>query len=68
MDVRQNSPFPYTFYFGYSNGWLGYLLTAAELNYGGYEPRVSPFTAQAEKDLRDAVSSHLQGLVRRPSR
>lgn len=59
--VRDQSPFPYTFYFGYTNGWLGYLLTADELSMGGYEPTVSPFTAAAEEDLREAVSGHLNG-------
>ncbi len=61
--VRDRSPFPYTFYFGYTNGWLGYLLTAEEIPMGGYEPRVSPFTGAAEADLREAVSSHLNGSL-----
>ncbi|MFP3472393.1 hypothetical protein R0J90_20270, partial [Micrococcus sp. SIMBA_144] len=24
-EVRERSPFPYTFYYGYTNGWLGYM-------------------------------------------
>src|SRR5690606_18149734 len=24
-EVRDRSPFPFTFYYGYANGWLGYL-------------------------------------------
>ena len=31
MDVRQRSPFAYTLYFGYTNGWLGYLPDGARL-------------------------------------
>lgn len=62
MEVRNRSPYENTFYFGYTNGWLGYLLTAEELKYGGYEPRVSPYTAQAEADLTEAVTSALQGM------
>jgi neutral ceramidase len=64
MNVRDLSPFPYTFYFGYSNGWLGYFPTKAEFPYGGYEPKTSPFTDQAEGDLTRAVVGYLQGQVR----
>jgi hypothetical protein len=63
MNVRSQSPFPYTFYFGYTNGWLGYLPTQAEFAYGGYEPKTSPFTEQAEGDLTRAVVSYLHGQV-----
>ena len=38
MDIRNRSPFPYTLYFGYCNGWLGYFPTKAEFAFGGYEP------------------------------
>ena len=64
MKIRSLSPFPYTFYFGYSNGWLAYLPTKAEFAYGGYEPKTSPFTDQAEGDLTRAVVTYLQGQVR----
>ncbi len=64
MNVRGLSPFPYTFYFGYANGWLAYLPTKAEFVYKGYEPKTSPFTDQAEGDLTRAVVTYLQGQVR----
>jgi hypothetical protein len=64
MQVRNLSPFPFTFYFGYCNGWLGYMPTKAEFEYGGYEPSVSPYTGQAEDDLTRAVVSYLQGRSR----
>jgi hypothetical protein len=64
MRVRNLSPFPYTFYFGYCNGWLGYMPTKAEFAHGGYEPSVSPYTVQAEDDVVRAVVSHLQGSTR----
>lgn len=61
-EVRDRSPFPYTFYFGYTNGWFGYLPTAAEWPRGGYEVEtVSPFTSSAEKDLKESVLGYLQG-------
>jgi hypothetical protein len=64
-EVRERSPFPYTFYFGYNNGWLGYLLTESAWKHGGYEPRVSPFTPSAAKDLTESVVNYLQGYASR---
>jgi hypothetical protein len=64
MHIRSVSPFPYTFYFGYTNGWLGYLPTQAEFAYGGYEPQTSPFTEQAEGDVTRTVVNYLQGQTR----
>ena len=63
-EIRDHSPFPYTFYFGYTNGWLGYLLTESEYKYEGYEPTVSPYTPGAARDLTEAVVSYLQGEMR----
>jgi len=63
-EIRDQSPFPYTFYFGYTNGWLGYLLTESEYNYKGYEPGVSPYTPHAERDLKEATVSYLQGELK----
>src|SRR5262249_48392285 len=62
MDVRDFSPFPHTFYFGYTNGWFGYLPTAKAFDKGGYEQRTSPFTAAAEKDVRDAAIALVQSM------
>ena len=36
MAVRNQSPFAHTFYFGYTNGWLGYLPTEQAFGEGGY--------------------------------
>jgi len=66
MEVRDQSPFPFTFHYGYCNGFLGYLPTKAEFAYGGYEPNPysSPYTPQAEVDLTSAVITYLQGKPR----
>lgn len=63
-EIRDQSPFPFTFYFGLTNGWLGYLLPESEFKHGGYEPEVSPFTPAAASDLTEAVVTYLQGELR----
>jgi hypothetical protein len=60
LNVRQQSPFRHTFFFGYTNGWLGYLPTRQAFAEGGYEPNTSPFTEQAEQHLTTTVSAFLQ--------
>ncbi len=64
-EVRERSPFPYTFYYGYTNGWLGYLPTEKEWQYGGYEVEtVSPYTPSVERDVKESVIGYLQGEMR----
>jgi neutral ceramidase len=62
--VRNQSPFPRTFYFGYTGGWFGYLPTKQAFQEGGYEPKTSPFTESAEHDLSEGVITFVQGLPR----
>lgn len=62
MRVRSASPFPHTFYFGYTNGWLGYLPTKEAFSEGGYETTVTPYTEQAERDFGDGVIQFVQGM------
>ncbi len=65
INVRNHSPFPYTFFAGYTNGFLGYLPTRQAFAEGGYEPgRVSPFTEQVEDDFTQGVGTYLQGMPR----
>ena len=61
IDVRNRSPFSHTLYFGYTNGWFGYLPTARAFAEGGYEPQTSPFTDAAEGDLTRQIVTFLQG-------
>jgi hypothetical protein len=64
MRVREGSPWRHTFFFGYANGWLGYLPTAAAFAEGGYEPRTSVFTEQVEKDFTEGVLTFLDTIPR----
>jgi neutral ceramidase len=61
MNVRSRSPYPHTFYFGYANGWLGYLPTQQAFSEGGYETQTNPFTDRVEEDLTNTVLSYLHG-------
>src|SRR5204863_925357 len=56
-EVRDQSPFPFTFYYGYTNGWLGYLASENQWKYGGYEIDISPYTSATPRILSDAVSA-----------
>ncbi len=61
MQIRNSSPFAKTFYFGYVNGWFGYLPTATAMAEGGYEPATSVFTEAMELRLKQHVLTFLQG-------
>ena len=61
LNIRHRSPYEHTFYFGYANGWLGYLPTRQAYHEGGYETQTNPFTDQVEDDLTNAVVALLQG-------
>jgi len=58
-EIREMSAYPHTFYYGYTNGWLGYLLTDEEAEFGGYELRVSPFAPGAADNLKKRVLAEL---------
>lgn len=60
MDIRAQSKVKNTFYFGYANGWLGYLPTKKAFPEGGYETTVTPFTPEAEAALKKAVLAHMK--------
>ncbi len=64
MEVRNRSPFPHTFFVGYTNGWIGYLPTKAAFAEGGYEPTTSVFSDQVQQDVTEAVVDYLQSVPR----
>jgi neutral ceramidase len=63
--IRERSPFAYTFYYGYTNGWLGYMPSEKEFQYGGYEVDVvCPYTPAVQKDVTESVLGYLQGEMK----
>jgi uncharacterized protein YxjI len=67
-EIRKISPFDNTFFYGYTNGWLGYIPTAKEYVLGGYEVEtVSPFTSSVEADVQQFVGDYFKNdLVNTP--
>jgi neutral ceramidase len=64
-EIRDRSPFPFTFYYGYTDGWLGYLPTEDEWKYGGYEVDVvCPYTPAMGRTLTETVVGYLEGELR----
>lgn len=63
-EVRKRSTFPYTFYYGYTNGWLGYLMTDEEIPFGGYETIVTPFKPGAGSALIQSVLDYFDGHLK----
>jgi len=61
-EIRESSPFSSTLYFGYNNGWFGYLLTDEELAYEGYESHVTLFAEGAADRLKNAILKTLHEL------
>ena len=62
MNIRENSPYSNTFYFGLTNGTLLYLPTKKAFAEGGYEPGVSPFTEDAEADFTETVIEYIRDI------
>lgn len=61
-EVRNRSPVPYTFYFGYTGGGFGYLPSPEEFPLGGYEVGMSYFTPDTPGRLVEAVLGIAEGL------
>lgn len=58
--VREQSPFPFTYLSGYSNGWVGYLPTREEYAIGGYEVETSIFLEGSAERFTEEVTAVLK--------
>lgn len=68
-EIRDRSPYPYTFYYGYTNGWLGYLPSDNEWKYGGYEiDVVCPYTPVVGRKVTESVLGYLEGELKSKNR
>ncbi|MEK6396932.1 MAG: neutral/alkaline non-lysosomal ceramidase N-terminal domain-containing protein [Terriglobus sp.] len=63
--IRKESPFPFTFVSGYSNGGFGYIPDRRAYAEGGYEVAATPFSPDAADVLVQECLRMLQELVER---
>jgi len=59
IDIKARSPFPGTWFGGYTSGWSGYIPTASEYPRRGYEVDISPFAPSAASELTEAAVAAL---------
>src|SRR5829696_2245915 len=62
LDVKQRSPFPRTWFGGYTGGWAGYIPVAEAYLDRGYEVDISPFAPTAANELIEAATNALNEL------
>jgi hypothetical protein len=64
LQVKAESPFPYTLFAGYANiGWA-YIPTADAYPLGGYEVEITPFAPEAAALVVEASVALLRELAR----
>ena len=60
--VKAASPFPATWFGGYTGGWAGYVPTREEFPRAGYEVEISPFAENAAEVLAAGTIAALEKL------
>ncbi len=63
MAVKAESPFPHTWFGGYTGGWFGYVPMPDAYPQGGYEVNTSPYTPEAAATLAVETSAALRDLA-----
>lgn len=59
LAIKARSPFPHTWFGGYTGGWSGYIPMPEEYPRGGYEVETSPFTPEAAGRVVEGVVAAL---------
>jgi hypothetical protein len=62
LTIKGRSPFPYTWFGGYSGAWSGYLPVPEEYPRGGYEVETTPFTPAAAGRVVEGTVAALNDL------
>ncbi len=62
LQIKAASPFPATWFGGYTGGWAGYVPTTIERPRKGYEVDTAPFSEAASSELADQVIAALHAL------
>jgi neutral ceramidase len=60
LEIKQQSPHPYTAVVSYSNDYQGYFPDAISIAEGSYEALISPYGADVAEQLRDSALDLLQ--------
>jgi hypothetical protein len=63
LEIKQRSPFPDTWFGGYTGGWAGYIPIADAYPEGGYEVDITPFAPSAASILVESTISVLNELA-----
>jgi hypothetical protein len=66
--IKAESPFPVTWFGGYTGGWAGYVPTPEERTRQGYEVDTSPFADNAADVLSEQVILALNAFANEPAR
>jgi hypothetical protein len=64
LAIKADSPFPATWFGGYTGGWAGYIPTPDDYPLGGYEVDTSPFAPEAAGRLVEETLAALRDLER----
>ena len=64
LAIKSRSPFPNTWFGGYTGGWSGYIPVPEEYPRGGYEVETSPFTREAAGRVVEGTVAALEALHR----
>jgi hypothetical protein len=62
MAIKSRSPWPATWFGGYTGGWAGYIPTPDAFPRGGYEVDTSPFAPEAAGQLVEETLAALDDL------